>query len=137
MIEGIMMHMIDFLLLVLYSTTAACGLYIIHRHRQYFYERFQKGVVSVFMLAMLFFLLAYTFNMLIILLFRLAVFIGADTETWRTWLNYSCAIAQFGTTGGIILLAILTRSGKYDQFIYLKKIERKEDQHADINSGEK
>lgn len=49
-----MMHMIEFLLLVLYGTTTACGIYIIHRHRQYFYERFQKGVVSVFMLAMLF-----------------------------------------------------------------------------------
>lgn len=57
--------------------------------------------------------------------------------TWLTWLHYSWAIAQFGTTGGIIILAILTRSGKYDQFIYLKKIDRKEEHHADINSGEK
>lgn len=131
------MHMIEFLLLVLYGTTMACGLYIIYRHRQYFYERFQKGVVSVFMLAMLFFLLAYTFNMLIVLLFRLAELLGVDMATWLTWLNYSWAIAQFGTTGGIIILAILTRSGKYDQFIYLKKIDRKEEHHADINSGEK
>ena len=132
-----MMHMIEFLLLVLYGTTTACGLYIIHRHRQYFYERFQKGVVSVFMLAMLFFLLAYTFNMLIVLLFRLAELLGVDMATWLTWLNCSWAIAQFGTTGGIIILAILTRSGKYDQFIYLKKIDRKEELHADNNSGEK
>gem|GEM_PF-3278439 len=132
-----MMHMIDFLLLVLYGTTTACGIYIIHCHRQYFYERFHKGVVSVFMLAMLFFLLAYTFNMLIVLLFRLAELLGVDMTTWLTWLHYSWAIAQFGTTGGIIILAILTRSGKYDQFIYLKKIDRKEEHHADINSGEK
>lgn len=132
-----MMHMIDFLLLLLYSTTAACGLYIIYRHRQYFYERLQKGVVSVFMLAMLFFLMAYTFNMLVILLFRLAGLLGVDTAAWLIWLNYSWAIAQFGTTIGIIILASMTRSGRYDQFIYLKKIDREEDQHADTNSGGK
>lgn len=132
-----MMHMIDFLLLVLYSTAAACGIYIIYRHRQYFYERFKKGVVSVFMLAMLFFLMAYTFNMLIILLFRLVALLGMDSVAWLIWLQYSWAIAQFGTTGGIIILAILTRSGEYDQFIYLKKIERKEDHHADTNAGKK
>lgn len=131
-----MMHMIEFLLLVLYSTTTACGLYIIYRHRQYFYERFQKGVVSVFMLAMLFFLMAYIFNMLIILLFRLSVLLGADTVAWLPWLHYSWAIAQFGTTGGIIILAILTRSEQYDQFIYLKKRDRKEDHHADHGSGD-
>ena len=132
-----MMHMIDFLLLVLYGTTTACGLYIIHRHRQYFYERFQKGVVSAFMLAMLFFLMAYTIHILVILLFRLAELLGVDTATWLTWLRYSWAIAQFGTTGGIIILAILTRSGRYDQFVYLKKIGRKEEHHADTNAGEK
>lgn len=131
------MHMIDFLLLVLYSTAAACGIYIIYRHRQYFYERFKKGVVSVFMLAMLFFLMAYTFNMLIILLFRLVALLGADSAARLIWLNYSWAIAQFGTTVGIIILALMTRSGKYDQFIYLKKIERKEDHHADTNAGKK
>lgn len=131
------MHMIDFLLLVLYSTAAACGLYIIYRHRPYFYERFQKGVVSVFMLAMLFFLMAYTCNLLIILLFRLGALLGADLAVWGIWLNYSWAIAQFGTTIGIIILASMTRSGRYDQFIYLKKIDREEDQHADTNSGEK
>lgn len=125
------MHIIDFLLLVLYSTTTACGLYILYRHREYYYERFQKGVVSVFMLAMLFFLMAYTFNMLIILLVRLALLIGLDTGIWLTWLNYSWAMAQIGTTIGIIILAILTRSGKYDQFIYVKKIDRKEENHAD------
>lgn len=131
------MHMIDFLLLLLYSTTAACGVYIIYRHRQYFYERFRKGVVSVFMLAMLFFLMAYTFNMLIILLFRLVALLGADSAARLIWLNYSWAIAQFGTTVGIIILALMTRSGRYDQFIYVKKIDRKEDHHADTNAGKK
>lgn len=132
-----MMHMIDFLLLVLYSTAAACGLYIIYRHRQYFYERFQKGVVSAFMLAMLFFLMAYTIHMLIILLFRLVALLGVDSVAWLIWLQYSWTIAQVGTTAGIIILAILTRSGKYDLFIYLKKIDRKEDHHADTNAGKK
>lgn len=131
------MHITDFLLLLLYSTTTACGLYILYRHREYYYERFQKGVVSVFMLAMLFFLMAYTFNMLIILLVRLALLIGLDTEIWLTWLNCSWAIAQIGTTIGILILAILTRYGKYDQFIYVKKIDRKEGNHADTNTSEK
>lgn len=131
------MHIIDFLLLLLYSTTTACGLYILYRHREYYYERFQKGVVSVFMLAMLFFFMAYTFNMLIILLVRLALLVGFYTEIWLTWLNYGWAFAQIGTTIGIIILAILTRSGKYDQFIYMKKIDRKEESHADTNTDQK
>lgn len=132
-----MMHMIDFLLLVLYSTTVICALYIIHCHREYFYERIQKGVVSVFMLAMLFFLIAHTFNMLIILIIRLIIAVGLSSPQLLKWLQYSWIFAQCGTTAGIIILAILTRTGKYDQFIYLKKIDRKEEHHADTNSCEK
>jgi hypothetical protein len=124
--------------LVLYSVAIACSWYIIHRHREYFYERFQKGVVSVFMLAMLFFLLAYTFKMVMVLLVRIAPLLGADVTELLGWLQYAWIIAQIGTTFGLIALAVLTRSGTYDQFLYIKKDYRKDGQnHADTDPSEK
>ncbi|MFC3749995.1 hypothetical protein [Paenibacillus sp. GCM10012306] len=132
------MNMIDIVLLVLYSVAIACAWYIIHCHREYFYERFQKGVVSVFMLAMLLFLLAYTFKMLVVLLVRMAVLLGADVTQLVGWLQYVWVFAQLGMTAGLLALAVLTRSGTYDQFFHIKKPYRKEEQHyADTDSGEK
>ncbi|NUU61277.1 hypothetical protein [Paenibacillus agri] len=132
------MNMIDIVLLLLYSLAIACSWYIIHCHREYFYERFQKGVVSVFMLAMLIFLLAYTFKMLIVLLVQVAVLLGADITELLSWLQYAWIFAQLGTTAGLLALAALTRSGTYDQFLHIKKVHRKEERHhADTDSGEK
>lgn len=48
------MGFIDVLLLVLYVVAIVTAVYILYKHRSYFHERFRKGVVSVFMLAMLF-----------------------------------------------------------------------------------
>lgn len=59
------MGFIDVLLLALYVVAIVTAMYILYKHRSYFHERIRKGVVSVFMLAMLFFLGAYTFKMII------------------------------------------------------------------------
>lgn len=48
------MGFIDVLLLLLYVIAILTAIYILFKHRSYFHDRFQKGVVSVFMLAMLF-----------------------------------------------------------------------------------
>lgn len=49
------MHTIDMILLTLYFIGAVCGVYNLIKHAPYFKERFKSGVVSAFMLAMLFF----------------------------------------------------------------------------------
>ncbi|AIQ14616.1 hypothetical protein [Paenibacillus durus] len=128
---------IDIVLLVLYSTAIGCSLYIIHRHKAYFFERFRKGVVSVFMLAMLFFLLAYTVKMLIVLAAHFAQIYGLFTPELETWLLYGWTLTQLGTTAGLIALAALTYSGRYDQFIYFRRIDRKGEGHADSDTGSK
>ncbi|QWU15631.1 hypothetical protein SAMN04487895_12833 [Paenibacillus sophorae] len=128
---------IDIVLLALYSMAIGCSLYIIHRHKAYFHERFQKGVVSVFMLVMLFFLMAYTFKMLIVLLAHFADVYGFLTPELETWLLYGWTLAQLGTTAGLIALAALTHSGRYDQFIYFRRIDRKGEGHADSDTGSK
>lgn len=54
MIGGYTMGVIDIILLSLYIIAIITAVYILFKHRSYFHERFRKGVVSVFMLAMLF-----------------------------------------------------------------------------------
>lgn len=131
------MQTIDIILLVLYSTAIACSCYIIHRHKSYFHERFQKGVVSVFMLAMLFFLIAYTFKMLIVWLIRLADLLGWSSPELLTCLKYAWTFAQLGTTGALMALTLLTASGRYDQFVHLKVIDRKGEKHAESDANHK
>ncbi|MEK4452284.1 MULTISPECIES: hypothetical protein [unclassified Paenibacillus] len=121
------MEFIDALLLLLYIIAIVTAIYILFKHRSYFHERFQKGVVSVFMLAMLFFLGAYTFKMLIALLIRASAVFGFSSPELSEWLLQGWTIAQIGTTGGLISLAWLTRSGRYDQFVQLRKIDKKGD----------
>jgi hypothetical protein len=121
------MRFIDVLLLLLYVIAIGSAIYILFKHRSYFHERFQKGVVSVFMLAMLFFLGAYTFKMLIIFLIRASAVFGFSSPELSEWLLQGWTIAQIGTTGGLISLAWLTHSGRYDQFVQLRKIDKKGD----------
>ncbi|OME62309.1 hypothetical protein BSK59_02225 [Paenibacillus odorifer] len=121
------MGFIDVLLLLLYVIAIVTAVYILFKHRSYFHDRFQKGVVSVFMLAMLFFLGAYTFKMLIALLIRASAVFGFSSPELSEWLLQGWTIAQIGTTGGLISLAWLTHSGRYDQFVQLRKIDKKGD----------
>jgi hypothetical protein len=129
------MGFIDILLLALYVIAIVSAVYIIFKHRSYFHERFRKGVVSVFMLVMLFFLAAYTFKMLIVLLIRASTVFGFASPELSEWLLQGWAIAQIGTTAGLIALAWLTHSGRYDQYAKLywfdKKIEEEAKRDAD------
>ncbi|OKP91832.1 hypothetical protein A3844_01585 [Paenibacillus helianthi] len=124
------MGFIDGLLLVLYVIAIVTALYILVKHRAYFHERFRKGVVSVFMLAMLFFLVAYTFKMIIVLLIRASAVFGFASLELSAWLLEGWTIAQIGTTGGLIVLAWLTWTGRYDQFVKLRNFDRKIEEDA-------
>ncbi|MEK8215488.1 hypothetical protein [Paenibacillus sp. FSL L8-0463] len=119
------MGVIDIILLSLYIIAIITAVYILFKHRSYFHERFRKGVVSVFMLAMLFFLAAYTFKMIIVLLIRAAAVFGFATPELSTWLLHGWTIAQIGTTGGLVALAWLTWTGRYDQFVTLRRLDKK------------
>lgn len=118
------MLIIDLILISLYVVAIVCAVFIIGAHRKYFKERFKSGVVSAFMLAMLFFLSAYTVKMLTVLWIRGSKVIGADTVFIQTLQLYAWTIAQLGTTIALIILAVLTWTKRYDLFIYLKKIEK-------------
>ncbi|MNO21380.1 hypothetical protein D3C76_111510 [compost metagenome] len=131
------MKMIDVILPVLYTISAICAVYIIFSHCKYFYERFQKGVVSVFMLAMLFLMIAYALKMLLLLLVRLASSLQIYSSLLMNWFLFSWIIAQFGMTCSLIVLALITHSGVYDQFIYIKKDRGKGPSHADPNANQK
>ncbi|MNO34245.1 hypothetical protein D3C76_242760 [compost metagenome] len=119
------MEFIDVLLLLLYVIAIVMAVYIFFKHRSYFHERFQKGVVSVFMLTMLFFLGAYTFKVLIALLIRMSAVFGFASPELSEWLLQGWTIAQIGTTGGLISLAWLTHSGRYDQFVQLRRLDKR------------
>ncbi|QWU17408.1 hypothetical protein SAMN04487895_104206 [Paenibacillus sophorae] len=123
--------LINYLLIVLYIVAIGCSLYIIHRHKAYFHERFRKGTISIFMLAMLFFLAAYTFKMVIVLLFRAAAVFGFGSPRLAEWLLYGWTLAQMGTTAGLIALAWLTFTGKYDQFMVLRRMDKKIEEDYD------
>ncbi|MNT19130.1 hypothetical protein D3C71_1692160 [compost metagenome] len=115
----------DLILISLYIVAVVCAIYIIGAHRKYFRERFKAGVVSAFMLAMLFFLGAYTFKMATVLWIRASKVLGTETALMQTLQLYAWTIAQIGTTLGLIILAVLTYTKRFDLFIYLKKMDRK------------
>ncbi|MBQ4899372.1 hypothetical protein KB559_11040 [Paenibacillus sp. Marseille-P2973] len=121
------MGIIDFILLLLYVLAIGCSIYIIHSHKGYYQERFKSGVVSVFMLAMLFFLAAYTFKMLIVLTMRAAVVFGFTSPQLDEWLLYGWTAAQIGTTAGLASLAWLTWRKRYDLFLFLRRVDKKGD----------
>lgn len=118
------MELINLILIPLYIISIAASLYIIHAHKAYFNERFKAGVVSVFMLAMLFFLIAYTFKMFIVLLIRAAAAFGFGSAELDVWLQYGWTLSQVGTTAGLVSLAWLTWNKRYDLFLILRKADR-------------
>lgn len=119
------MGIIDYFLLLLYVVAIGCSVYIIHSHRSYYKERFRSGVVSVFMLAMLFFLAAYTFKMGIVLLKRSALVFGFGSHELDDWLLFGWTVAQIGTTIGLASLAWLTWRKRYDLFLFLRRVDKK------------
>ncbi|GIP38624.1 hypothetical protein J31TS4_19040 [Paenibacillus sp. J31TS4] len=120
-----MIHAIDLVLLSLYLVALACALYIIGAHIPYYRERIKSGVVNLFMVAMLFFLVAYVFKMVTVIWIRMAAILQYKDPALEAIQLYAWAIAQLGTTAGLVSLAVLTYTKHFDLFIYLRKIDRK------------
>jgi len=120
-----MIDWIDWMLLILYAVAVSCVTYVLVAHRNYFKERFRVGVVSAFMLAMLFFLLAYDFKMVMAVWMRSSAVFGYRTPVIADVQRISWLISQIGTTAGIFILAVLTYKRRYDLWIQLKKNDRK------------
>jgi len=121
-------RIIDFVLLALYTTSVSCAIYIIAAHRAYFHERIRVGVVNLFMVAMLFFLSAYTVKMLVVMWIRAGVIFGFNSDFISTLQTYAWTFAQTFTTIGLVSLAVLTYTQRYDLFIYLRKLNREDDE---------
>ena len=115
------LHVIDWVLLVLYTTSISSAVYIITAHRKYFRERFKSGIVNLFMVAMLFFLTAYCIKMGVAVWIRSSEVLGGRTEAVETAQLLCWTIAQVGTTIGLVSLAILTYTRRYDLWIYIKR----------------
>ncbi|WP_217595316.1 hypothetical protein [Cohnella sp. GbtcB17] len=122
-----MLDWIDYALLAVYMVTVGSATYILAAHRKYFHERFRKGVVSVFMLSMLFFLAAYDAKMLTAVWFRASVVFGWQTQSIEVVQRLIWLIVTGGTMIGLLLIAYQTYTKKYDLWIRLRSREKKED----------
>lgn len=91
-------------------------------------------VVSLFMLAAFFFLGAYTVKMAVAFWIRFstapvpdAIRSSLQSDAW--------AIAQTGTTIGLVILTLLMYTRRQDLFVVLSEIRKGEESHADAGSG--
>ncbi|MEK4326062.1 hypothetical protein MKX70_09400 [Paenibacillus sp. FSL R7-0312] len=127
------MSIIDIVLFIAYSISFICALLLIAALFLYFRKRFQVRVVSLFMLAVFFFLGAYTVNMAVAFWIRFstsgsdAVLSSLQSEAW--------AIAQTCTTVGLVILTLLMYTKCQDFFLVLSGIRKGRDPHADSDSG--
>lgn len=136
MIGGQKMSIIDIVLLIAYSLSFICALLLIAALFLYFCKRLRARVVSLFMLAVFFFLGAYTVNMAVAFWIRFsstsgskAVLSSLQSEAW--------AIAQTGTTVGLVILTLLMYTKRQDLFLVLSEIRKGRNPHADSDSGSK
>lgn len=124
------MGVINAITLVLYTVSCIAALYIVIAHGGYFKARFKAGVVNLFMLAMLFFLVAYIFKMGVAICIRVATITSHITPHLQDIFDVLWAIAMFGTTFGFMILAVLTHKKRFDLFVYLRKRELKVEEEA-------
>lgn len=91
-------------------------------------------VVSLFMLAAFFFLGAYTVKMAVAFWIRFSYDPGTDAV--RSSLQSDAwAIAQTGTTIGLVILTLLMYTRRRDLFVVLSEIRDGGDSHADAGAG--
>jgi len=117
----------DWILLVLYMVSVGCATYVLIAHRKYFAERFRVGVVSAFMLAMLFFLVAYDIKMVVAVWMRSSEVFGYRTPDLHNLQRDLWLLAQIGTATGLVILALLTRKSKFDLYLDLRRRDKGED----------
>ncbi|MFD2329103.1 hypothetical protein ACFSR7_07565 [Cohnella sp. GCM10020058] len=123
-----MLDWIDYALLAVYTVTVGSATYVLAAHRKYFHERFRKGIVSAFMLSMLFFLAAYDAKMLVAVWIRASMAFGWQTFGMERAQRFSWLIVTGGTMIGLLLLAYQTYTKKYDLWIRLRRWDKKEDE---------
>jgi hypothetical protein len=130
------MSIVDVLLLLAYSISFICALLLMAALFLYFRTRLRARVVSLFMLAAFFFLGAYTVKMAVAFWIRFssssssdAVLSSLQSEAW--------AIAQTGTTLGLIILTVLMYTRHKDLFVVLSEFRRGGTAHIDTKPDSK
>jgi len=121
-----MTRFIDWTLFVLYAFSAISASFILVSQISYFKERFKSGVVSAFLLAMLFFLFSYALSMGITLWVSLSDLLGLINKELEKIQKAAWLTAQLAAALGLFLLSIQTYKKRYDTFIHIKK-KRKDD----------
>lgn len=129
------MSIIDIVLLMAYSISFICALLLIAALFLYFRKRLRARVVSLFMLAAFFFLGAYTVKMAVAFWIRFSTS-GSDAVL-SSLQSGAWAIAQTGTTLGLVILTLLMYTKRQDLFVVLSGIRKGRNPHADSDSGSK
>lgn len=116
---------IDILLLIAYGISFVCALLLMAALFLYFRKRFRARVVSLFMLAAFFFLGAYTVKMAVAFWIRFSNVTGADA-VYAALKSTSWAVAQTGTTLGLLILTVLMYTRRQDLFMSFPPVKREE-----------
>ncbi|MCE3203359.1 hypothetical protein [Paenibacillus sonchi] len=130
------MGVIDVLLLIAYSMSLICALLLIAALFLYFRRRLRAKAVSLFMVAAFFFLSAYTFQMAIALWIRFTAVPGAGAVL-ASLQTEALAVAQTGTTIGLLILTLLVFTKRQDLFIVLQEGKKGGASHADPDTNQK
>ncbi|WP_342420865.1 hypothetical protein [Paenibacillus sp. FSL E2-0178] len=128
------MSIIDIVLLIAYSISFICALLLIAALFLYFRKRLRARVVSLFMLAAFFFLGAYTVKMAVAFWIRFSSTSGSDAVL-SSLQSVAWAIAQTGTTVGLVILTLLMYTKRQDLFLVLSGIRKGRNPNADSDSG--
>jgi len=126
MIEVKDMGGIDILLLIAYSVSLICALLLMAALFLYFRERYRARVVSIFMMAVFFFLGAYTVKMAVAFWIRFSD-VTAGNTVLAALKSQAWAIAQTGTTIGLVILTVL---------MYTKRQQRNREERDGAGAGQ-
>lgn len=118
-----MMGIIDIVLLIAYCISLICALLLMAALFLYLRKRLRARVVSLFMLSAFFFLGAYTVKMAVAFWIRWGSVSGADTVL-ATLKTEAWAVAQAGTTIGLIILTCLMYFKRRDLFVVLSEMKK-------------
>lgn len=126
------MRGIDYVLLIAYGISFVCALLLMAALFLYFRKRFRARVVSLFMLAAFFFLGAYTFKLAIAFWIRVSNISGGDAVN-TALKSMSWAVAQTGTTLGLVILTLLMYTRRQDLFMVIPTALEKEE-NCDVDA---
>ncbi|MNI79000.1 hypothetical protein D3C73_1354270 [compost metagenome] len=115
------------MLLIAYGISFVCALLLIAALFLYFRKRFRARVVSLFMLAAFFFLGAYTVKMAVAFWIRFSS-VSGDSAVFEALKSTGWAIAQTGTTLGLVILTVLMYTKRQDLFLSFPAAKDKEEE---------